>query len=82
MEGVQIILGNFIEPKFMGKGSNLGPVAVILVLAFWGMIWGIVGMILAVPIAALTVIICSQIPSARFLAILLSEKGDIGELEG
>ena len=82
MEGVQILLGNFVEPIFMGKGSNLGPVAVILTLAFWGMIWGITGMILAIPIAALTVIVCSQIPSARFIAVFLSEKGDIGDLEG
>ena len=81
MEGVQIFLGNFIEPIFVGKGSNLGPVTVILALAFWGMIWGITGMLLAIPIAALTVIICSQIPSARFLAILLSEKGEIDELK-
>jgi predicted PurR-regulated permease PerM len=46
-------------------------------LAFWGMIWGIVGMIMAIPIMSVVVIICSQIPSARFVAILLSEKGEI-----
>jgi len=81
MEIVQIILGNFIEPKIMGKGTNLGPVTVIVALAFWGMIWGIVGMILAVPIMAVMVIALSQIPSTRYLAILLSEKGNIPEIE-
>lgn len=81
MEGVQIILGNFIEPKMMGKGTNLGPVIVIISLAFWGMIWGIAGMILAIPITAVIVIILSQIHSTRYLAILLSEKGDITEME-
>ena len=81
MEGVQIILGNFIEPMMMGKGTNLGPVTVIVALAFWGMIWGMVGMILAVPITAVMVIILSQIPSTRYLAILLSEKGNIPEIE-
>lgn len=77
MEGVQIILGNFVEPKMMGKGTNMGPITVIVALAFWGMLWGMVGMILAVPVTAVTVIICSQIPSTRFIAILLSEKGEI-----
>jgi len=45
------------------------------------MIWGIVGMILAVPIMAVLVIALSQIPSTRYLAILLSEKGNIPEIE-
>ncbi|MGB5236099.1 MAG: AI-2E family transporter [Flavobacteriaceae bacterium] len=81
LETVEILLGNFVEPKIMGKGTNLGPVTVIVALAFWGMIWGIVGMILAVPIMAVLVIALSQIPSTRYLAILLSEKGNIAEIE-
>jgi len=81
LEGVQIILGNFVQPKLMGKGSNLGPVTVLIALALWGMIWGIVGMILAVPVMSVIVIICSQIPSTRYLAIILSEKGEIAAIE-
>ena len=80
MEGVQIILGNFVEPMMMGKGTNLGPVTVIVALAFWGMIWGMVGMILAVPVTAVLVIILSQIPSTRYIAVLLSEKGEMPEV--
>ncbi len=79
--GIQILLGNFIEPKVMGRGTNLGPVTVILALAFWGMIWGVTGMILAVPVTSVLVIVCSQIPSARTLAILMSEKGNFPEIE-
>jgi len=81
MEGVQIIIGNFIQPLVQGKGTNLGPITIIVALAIWGMLWGIVGMILAVPITAVFVISCSQIPSMRYMAILLSEKGDIPDLE-
>ncbi len=81
MEGVQIVLGNFVEPKMMGKGTNLGPVTVIVALAFWGMIWGVTGMILAVPVTAVLVIVLSRILSTRYLAILLSEKGEIMEME-
>jgi predicted PurR-regulated permease PerM len=74
---IQIILGNFVEPKIMGKGTNLGPVTVIIALAFWSMLWGIVGMILAIPIASVTVIVLSNYKSTRPLALLLSESGDI-----
>jgi predicted PurR-regulated permease PerM len=81
MEGVQIIIGNFIQPMIMGKGSNLSPITVIVALAFWGMLWGIVGMILAVPVTSVMVIIFSQIPSTRWLAVMLSEKGNLSELK-
>lgn len=76
---VQVIVGNFVEPKIMGTSLNLSPLAVILALTFWGFIWGVVGMILAVPIMVILVIILSQFPSTRILAILLSEKGNIGD---
>ena len=81
LEAVQIVLGNFVEPLIMGKGTNLGPIAVVISLAFWGMIWGIAGMILAVPVTAVFVIILSQMPSTRYMAILLSEKGNLPEIE-
>ena len=81
MEGIQIIIGSFIQPIVMGKGTNLSPITVMVALAFWGMLWGIVGMILAVPVTSVVVIICSQIPSARYLSILLSEKGEISAIE-
>lgn len=81
MEGVQIIIGNFIQPMVQGKGTNLGPITVIVSLAVWGMLWGIVGMILAVPITAVLVISCSQTPSLRYIAIILSEKGEIPDLD-
>jgi predicted PurR-regulated permease PerM len=79
MEGVQIILGSFVEPMIMGKGTNLSPIVVIVALAFWGMIWGLVGMILAIPITAVMVIIMGQTPSARYIAVLMSEKGELPE---
>jgi len=81
LEGVQIVLGSFVEPAVMGKTTNLSPITVIVGLSLFGLIWGIVGMILAVPITSVIVIICSQIPSKRYLAVLLSEKGNIPDIE-
>lgn len=75
--GCQIFVGNYIEPKIMGKTLNLSPLFVILALSFWGSIWGIVGMILSVPIVSVIVIIISHFPSTKNIAIFLSEQGTI-----
>ncbi len=75
----QIFMANVIEPKLMGKSLNLSPLTVLFSLALWGFLWGIVGMILAVPITAIIVIIFAQFPESEYLAISLSEKGDIME---
>jgi predicted PurR-regulated permease PerM len=77
IEFVQILVGNVIEPKVMGRTLNLSPLGVLLALAFWGIIWGVLGMIISVPITSIMVIIASRIPSLRFVAVWLSETGDI-----
>jgi predicted PurR-regulated permease PerM len=80
VEAVQILVGNYIEPKVMGKTLNLSPLVVILALSFWGAIWGILGMILSVPIVSIIIIICAQFPSTRPVAVMLSENGSIEDL--
>jgi predicted PurR-regulated permease PerM len=67
------ILGNFLEPKLMGKGLGLSPLAVLFSLFFWGWLWGIPGMILSVPILAVIKIVCGNVPSLKFLEMLLSK---------
>ncbi len=77
VEAIQVLVGNYIEPRVMGKNLNLSPLVVILSLAFWGAIWGIIGMILSVPLVSVTVIILGYFPATRNIAILLSEKGQV-----
>jgi len=69
---VQNLLGNIIEPKLMGEGLNLHPVAILLALSFWGLIWGIVGMFLAAPITAAIRIVLMQFDMLRPIANLLA----------
>jgi len=69
---VQMTLGNFIEPKVMGHGLGLSPLVVLFSLFFWGWLWGLPGMILAVPIAAIIKIVTSNIPSLKFISVLIS----------
>jgi len=77
IEVVQVSVGNVLEPKVMGRTLNLSPLGVLLALAFWGIIWGILGMIISVPITSILVITASRIPNLRFIAIWLSETGEL-----
>lgn len=76
---VQVIVGNIIEPKLMGNSLNISSFVVMIALAAWGSIWGIMGMVLSVPITVMMIIIFSEVPSTQFIAIMLSEKGDLHE---
>jgi len=77
IQAVQLLMGSIIEPKLMGKTLNLSPLTVLLSLVIWGYIWGIIGMILSVPITSFLVIIMSHFDSSRPIAIFLSENGEI-----
>lgn len=68
---IQNVIGNVIEPKVMGQSLDLSPVVVLISLIFWGWMWGIVGMILSVPIMAVIQTILDAIPGTRPLAILM-----------
>jgi predicted PurR-regulated permease PerM len=64
--------GNFITPLVLGRSLTLNPVIILVSLAFWGWMWGIAGMILAVPILATFKIFCDHIepmePIGEFLS--------------
>lgn len=72
---VQVSIGSVLEPLLMGKSLNMSPLAILLSLAFWGTIWGVPGMFLSVPILVVVMIVCANIPSWRWFAVLLSKDG-------
>ena len=69
---IQFVIGNVLEPKIMGDALDLHPVTILMALILWGMLWGIVGMLLATPITAMLKILFEQLeptrPAARLLA--------------
>jgi AI-2 transport protein TqsA len=69
---VHLVVGNVIEPRLMGRGLELHPVTVLLALAFWGVLWGVIGMMLAVPMAAVTRIVLSRFETTRALGDLMA----------
>ena len=70
--GIQLTIGNVVEPRMMGKSLDLHPVVVLLGLIFFGMIWGLIGMFLATPIVALIKIILERIELTKPVGKLLS----------
>jgi AI-2 transport protein TqsA len=74
---VQVLIGNILEPRMMGNSFNLSPIVILLNLALWGTIWGIIGMFLCVPFLIIITIILSHFPQTRALAIILSSDGKL-----
>jgi AI-2 transport protein TqsA len=69
---IQMLIGNVLEPKFMGEGLHLHPITVLLALSFWGLLWGIGGMFLATPMTAIVRIILMQFDTLKPLGELLA----------
>ena len=70
--GVQVIFGGILEPIFMGKSFSINIITVLVMLMFWGFLWGIPGLIMAIPITVFIKIILDQFPSTKRIASLLS----------
>lgn len=72
ISGVQILFGGILEPIFMGKSFSINTITVLIMLALWGFIWGIPGLILSIPITALVKKIMEQFPSTAVYARIMS----------
>jgi predicted PurR-regulated permease PerM len=77
---IQFIIGNIIEPKMMGRSLNLSALVVLLSLALWGSIWGVVGMFLCVPLTVILMIIFTNFEKTRPIAVMLSANGKIDKI--
>jgi predicted PurR-regulated permease PerM len=70
---LHVISANFIIPKVIGSRVNIGPVAAMLGILFWGWLWGGMGILLAVPLTAFVKIVADCHPSLAQISNLLSE---------
>jgi predicted PurR-regulated permease PerM len=70
----QMVWENAIERKMTGDSLGISAIAMLLFLVFWTWLWGIVGAILAVPIASMVKIVCENIPSLKPISVLMDDK--------
>lgn len=75
------VMSSVVEPRLIGRSLNLSPLIVLLALAVWGTLWGFAGMVLAVPMTVTLMIILTQFPATRPVAILMSDNGDIAPIK-
>ena len=76
---VQLLNGNLLDPYLMGNSLNLSPLIILFSLAVWSKLWGIPGALLAVPFAAVMLIVLQEFEGTRPLAVLLSRDGQLDE---
>jgi hypothetical protein len=70
----QQLWGNVIETRWAGRALDISPVLLLVVTAFSFWVWGIIGMILSIPLVVILKIVLENIDATRPLAILLSER--------
>ncbi|HTZ46466.1 MAG TPA: AI-2E family transporter [Verrucomicrobiae bacterium] len=68
------ISANYFIPRFIGHRVNISPVAATIGILFWGWLWGLIGVLLAVPLTALVKIVADSDPSLAKIGNLLAEK--------
>lgn len=70
--GVQALFGGVLEPVMMGKSFSINIITILVMLMLWGYIWGIPGMIMAIPLTVFIKIILEQFPKTKLIADLIS----------
>ena len=72
--GIHVFAANVVEPSLTGRAVGLSPLIILVMLAFWGLCWGLIGMILAVPLTIMIKIILENRPFTRPFALLIGEE--------
>lgn len=69
--GVQVLFGSILEPIYMGRSFSINIIVVLIMLLFWGFVWGVPGMIMSIPITVFLKILFEQFPKTKNLARIM-----------
>lgn len=70
---IQVVMGNFVDPRVQGKSLQLSPFIALVSIAFWAWVWGIPGAILGVPMTISIILFCEEFEVTRGVAIILGK---------
>ena len=79
LTAAQMFVGNFLEPRLIGRKVNMSPFVVVVSLSFWTAFWGVPGAVLAIPLTSMLAIILAAFDQTRPMAVLLAQ--DVSEFE-
>lgn len=74
LEGIQLAMGNIVEPRLMGETFSLNTVSVLFGFVFWAFLWGTAGMLLAVPLTFLFKVMLEHVSDAKVMVRLMEKK--------
>ena len=74
LTGIEVLMGGVLEPVFMGKSFSINVITILIMLMFWGYLWGVPGLIMSIPITVFLKIILEQFPGTRVISGLISGK--------
>ncbi len=75
----QFLVGNILEPRFQGESLGINFITIIIGLVFFGFLWGVVGMLLSVPLLVLARTIFSHLPGANWAVRLMGTYKELKE---
>lgn len=70
--GVQVLMGSILEPVFLGKTFSINVITVLVMLMLWGFIWGVPGLIMAIPLTVFIKIVLEKFNGTQMIARLMS----------
>jgi predicted PurR-regulated permease PerM len=75
------LMGNVIEPVVQGQRTGLSPLAIVLSAAFWTLLWGPIGLLLAIPLTVVLVVLGHHVERLEFLNVLLGDTPPLSPAE-
>ena len=70
--GVQVLMGSILEPIFLGKTFSINVITVLVMLMLWGFIWGVPGLVMAIPLTVFIKIVLEKFSGTQMIARLMS----------
>ncbi len=78
---IEQVMGNFVDPKMMGRSLSMSPLVVLISLLFWSILWGIPGAFLAVPLTVLITMVMAHFDSLKPAALMLTDCSTLEDLD-
>jgi AI-2 transport protein TqsA len=72
LTAVQFVIGSYLEPIITGSTLSISPFAVMFMVFLWSLLWGLTGAFIGVPILVAVLTVCRQLPSMRWLTVMLA----------